>query len=366
LSNACDNWCPEVYRSLYVDRHNDDQLRISPCCQSATKLVPVKNFSFESDKYLQSIRTQFTNGEKPSACKRCWDDESLGKKSRRLSAIEFFDLPGPSDTVVLESFDHNATWACNLGCIMCGPQSSSTWATELNMSQLELVALGRKFQKQNKLLDYLNLSSIKKIHFNGGEPMLNDEQSKILEQIDLSTAFVSYNTNGTIYPSERIINLWKKTKLVKLFFSVDATASAFEYVRYPGKWDLLVNNIKTMRKELPSNIMFGFNVTVGSYNVLEMPLVYNWFMENLSTNREGDSSDFCWQLAYNYNISDLLPNVKQETISALSTIEQFSGIVHVLKSTMNNHNNNWITRLDQIDQRRNTRWRKSLQIGKYY
>ena len=366
MSNAYNNWCPEVYRSLYVDRHNDNQLRVAPCCQATMKTVPVENFNFNTNEYLQSIRQQFTDGKKPPACSRCWQDENIGKKSRRLSAVEFFDLPGPSDTVVLESVDHSATWACNLSCIMCGPQHSSTWATELNTSHQSLSAMGRKFQKQNKLFDYLDLTKVKKIHFNGGEPMLNNDQSDILKRIDLPNAFISYNTNGTVYPSLDIINLWKKTKLVKLFFSIDATDLAFEYIRHPGKWDMLVHNIKTMRKELPGNVMFGFNVTVGSYNVLEMPLVYNWFMENLSTNREGDTSDFCWQLAYNYNVTDLLPNVKQEAISVLSSIDQFSGLVKILKSTMNSHNDNWTQQLNQIDQRRNTSWRESLQIGKYY
>jgi sulfatase maturation enzyme AslB (radical SAM superfamily) len=328
--------------------------------------MPVENFDFNTNTYLQSIRQEFADGKKPMACSRCWQDESLGKKSRRLSAIEFFELPTKSNTVTLESVDHSATWACNLSCIMCGPQNSSTWATELNMSQQSLIAMGKKFQKQNKLFDYLDLSGIKKIHFNGGEPMLNDDQSDILRRIDLSNAFVSYNTNGTVYPSLDIINLWKKSKLVKLFFSIDATDTAFEYIRYPGKWNMLVNNIKTMRKELPSNVMFGINVTVGNYNVLEMPSVYKWFMENLSTNREGDSSDFCWQLAYNYNVTDLSLKIKQEAISALSLIDQFSGLVEILKSTTYSHNDNWMQQLNQIDQRRNTSWKESLQIGKYY
>ena len=355
-----------MYRSLFVDRFNDDQLRVAPCCQAATQTVPVENFDFASNKYLQSLREQFNSGQKPSACARCWQDEALGKKSRRLSAVEFFSLPDQSTKVVLESVDHSATWACNLGCIMCGPQNSSTWATELDLPAPTLTNMGRRFQKQNKLFDWLDTSNVKKIHFNGGEPLLNDEQSRTLERIDLSNAFVSYNTNGTVYPSERIVNLWKKTKLVKLFFSIDATEQAFEYIRYPGKWSTLTSNINAMRRELPGNVMFGVNVTVGSYNILELPLVYQWYMENLATNREGDGSDFCWQFAYNYDIAHLSTSIKQQAISMLAPIDQYQGIVNILKSTMNQHSDNWTKQLDQIDQRRKTNWRESLQIGKYY
>ena len=249
---------------------------------------------------------------------------------------------------------------------MCGPQNSSTWATELDLPAPTLTNMGRRFQKQNKLFDWLDTSNVKKIHFNGGEPLLNDEQSRTLERIDLSNAFVSYNTNGTVYPSERIVNLWKKTKLVKLFFSIDATEQAFEYIRYPGKWSTLTSNINAMRRELPGNVMFGVNVTVGSYNILELPLVYQWYMENLATNREGDGSDFCWQFAYNYDIAHLSTSIKQQAISMLAPIDQYQGIVNILKSTMNQHSDNWTKQLDQIDQRRKTNWRESLQIGKYY
>jgi organic radical activating enzyme len=104
---------------------------------------------------------------------------------------------------------------------------------------------------------------IKKIHFNGGEPMLNKDQVSLLDRLDLSNVFISYNTNGTVYPDQKIIDLWKQAKLVKLFFSIDATEQAFEYIRYPAKWAEVADNMIRMRDELPSNVMFGINATVG-------------------------------------------------------------------------------------------------------
>jgi len=365
------NWCPEIYRGVFIDRVNDNKIRIAPCCQAQSTVELVDNFNFETNPYLTRLREQFAHGEYPDECNMCWKVEKHGHKSRRQSAIEFFDLSTPDTTVILEGLDHSATWACNLACVMCGPQNSSTWATELDYTKNELIDIGRQFQKSNNFLDKLDLSNIKKIHFNGGEPMLNNEQTHLLENLEqqgvLKNTFISYNTNGTVMPSDKIINLWGKSRLVKLFFSIDGTDSAFEYVRYPGKWDKVSNNLLEMKKQLPSNVMFGFNSAVGCYNLFEMAEVYRWFSQYLQRNREGDPSDFNWQFVSNFDIKNLNQQAKISAIKCLDTIPQLQGLVKYIKSTLNYaENNEWMDRLDIIDQRRGTSWRTSLQIGKYY
>jgi MoaA/NifB/PqqE/SkfB family radical SAM enzyme len=352
---------------MFIDRYNDDQVRVAPCCQSASAVEPLQNFNFKSSPHLLKIRQQFDQGLKPVACNRCWDSEKHGHKSRRQSAIEFFNLPIEDNTVVFESLDHSATWACNLACIMCGPHNSSTWATELALSTTALIRLGRRSQKKNKIHDLLNFSEIKKIHFNGGEPLLNSDQFEILNRIDLSKTVISYNTNGTIWPSDQLIELWSRAKLVKLFFSIDAVDQQFEYIRYPADWVQVSNNIIKMKQELPSNVMFSFNSTVGCYNAFEILDVWQWFEKNLSTNREGDVSDFCLQLAHNYDIANLALIAKQDIIEQSSKIPQLAIITNYTRSVIDRPGSlGWQHKLNQIDQGRGTDWKSTLKIGKYY
>jgi len=364
------NWCPEIYRSIYIDRVNDNDISVAPCCQAGSKIEAVDTFDFYKSPHLTYLRSEFARGVNPSECSRCWDAEAIGHKSRRQGAIEFYNLP-PSDLVELACIDHSATWACNLACIMCGPENSSLWATELNYTQTKLINIGRKFQKSNNFLDRLDFTNIQKIHFNGGEPLLNNDQIKLLEKLKeqdvLKNTFISYNTNGTVIPNNKIIDLWSSAKLVKLFFSIDATELAFEYVRWPGNWESVSNNIIAMKKSLPGNVMFGVNMTVGCYNIFETLNVWQWFSENLQTNREGDKSDFCWQLANNFNIKFLPIVVKNHVIDHLGSIPELSEIVNYIKNTLTiNEDNNWTLKLDKIDNKRNTNWRNSLAIGKYY
>lgn len=365
------NWCPEVYRSVFIDRQNDDRIRVAPCCNAEYREEAVDTFNFHTSPYLNELRNQFDQGQRPDACRRCWHAEELGQKSRRQSAIEFFEINDSTTTVRLESIDHSATWACNLACVMCGPQLSSTWAKELELSSNDLVDMGRRFQKSNNFLEHLDLTYIKKVHFNGGEPLLNNDQTELLKRLDqegvLGNVFISYNTNGTVWPTDQVIDLWSRARLVKLFFSIDATGDGYEYVRYPGKWEEVCQNIQRMKEQLPSNVMFGFNVAVGAYNVFEIMDVWSWFDRHLQTNREGDPSDFCWQLVYNFDIKNLNLAAKEHAIIELLHSDKFQGIVDYLKSTINyKHSDDWTIKLDKIDQRRQTDWRQTMRVGKYY
>ena len=371
MSKNYNNWCPEVYRGVFIDRFNDTKIQVGPCCNSFLNKEPADTFSFHTSPTLTRIRQDFDQGLKPRECNRCWDAEAAGRKSRREDAIEFFNLPTPDTTIKLESLDYSATWACNLACVMCGPWLSSTWAAELNLNSDELFQIGRKFQRSNNIVDLIDFSSIKKLHFNGGEPMLNNDQLTILKKMDenrvLKDAMISYNTNGTVWPSEEIFKLWKKAKLVKIYFSIDATDAGYEYIRYPGKWNEVTSNMLKLKSDGPNNMMFGFNVAIGGYNIFEVADVWKWFNTNLKTNREGDPSDWCWQPVTEYDFKYLNKVAKHQAIEKLSAIDGLSKIVNYLNTTLDqDESRNWIDAFDKIDARRGTNWKQSLQIGKYY
>ena len=157
-----DNWCPEIYRSMFIDRHNNNQIRVAPCCQAKSVVESTDGFNFKTSEYLTQLREKFDRNERPTECNACWKVEDLGHKSRRHSAIEFFQLDTIDRSVCLQSIDHSATWACNLACIMCGPQNSSLWAKQQNLNKSELHVLGRQFQKSNNFLEIIDTTQVKK------------------------------------------------------------------------------------------------------------------------------------------------------------------------------------------------------------
>jgi hypothetical protein len=71
------NYCPEIYKGLFVDRWNDDHIKVGPCCQSTIEKTPTKDFNFTTNSHLQDLREQFNQGKKPKECNRCWHVESV-------------------------------------------------------------------------------------------------------------------------------------------------------------------------------------------------------------------------------------------------------------------------------------------------
>ena len=358
MSKNSDSWCPEIYRGLFLHPVGKNAVGVAPCCQADTQTTVNSEFDFLTDTYLDTLRTQ----SKPAACHRCWHTEDLGGYSKRQSSIDFYKKE-PSNQIELNALEYNVVWACNLACIMCGPQNSSSWARELNVTD----QYDRADQTKNDIIKKLDKSKLSRIHFNGGEPLINDEHIKLLDQVEvLDQCKITYNTNGTCLPSDRVLAAWEKSKMVRLFFSIDATADAFEYVRWPGRWATIQNNVQWFIDRSPSNVMFGLNVTVGTYNVLELADLHDWYLTAMPKNREGDQSDFCWQIAYNFDPRWAIEDVKQEVIDVLKNREPFDSLIAYLENTKSHESDSWTHKLDTIDHRRKLDWRAVLKIGKYY
>ena len=361
MLNDLDNWCADIYRGIFIDRFNDTHVKVAPCCQSGAVVEPLETFKFTDSTHLTTLRNKFNLGEKPKECNRCWHDEQLGQTSRRLNISA---NQSPDTTIELENVTYYSTWACNLACVMCNAGYSSTWAQELNIDSGTLEKIGRKFNKSNKFLDQLDFSKVKRIHFNGGEPLLNNEHLTVLEKFDeigiLNSTNLSYNTNGTQYPSTKTLELWSRAQQVLLWFSIDGTQDSFEYIRYPGNWAKTSANLIKIKDTMPANIKFGFNVTVGCYNVFEIVDVLDW------VNKKFPTADFGSQIAYNFDPSALNVSAKQAAIDHLKEHTEFSGIVNHLIATLDLEKSEWINALGTIDQRRGTDWKRSLKVSEFY
>ena len=362
--------CPEIFKNVFINRINNDNVYVAPCCQSRGHSIRTNAFDFKHDKHLTYLRNEFLSGKKPKECDSCWKVENVGHKSRRQSAIEYHN--NKKDTKVnLESIDFNVTWACNLACIMCGPECSSTWAKELGIDADRRISLGVSQRNSNNIIDNITFENVKKVHFNGGEPFINNDHFKFLKSLktqkSLGDVLLSYNTNGTFFPSESIVDLWQEVNLVKIFFSIDATHDAFNYIRYPANWEFVEENMLKMKEKLPSNVVFGINATVGCYNLFEILDVKKWFDRYLSTNKEGDLSDFNWQIANNFHPKNLTKDIRNDISSHLENDNVLKNISFLLKNDdISDINYQWIDNLDEIDKRRGTDWKKSLKIGNYF
>jgi len=356
--------CPEIFNGLFLHPSGKDQINYSPCCQAHTKTTGVENFNFKTDENLLRLRSENISGLKSSECERCWTAEENNHTSKRQSSINYCKQNNISKSESILFLEYNSTWSCNLKCIMCSPEYSSSLAKESGAIDVELKESNIN-RKLNNIIDRLDLSEARRIHFNGGEPLINNNHKEVIEKVkDKSNLSISYNTNGTKRVNQEILNLWSQCKYVRIFFSIDAIGTAFDYIRYGALWSEVKENLEWYKNNVPSNVMFGLNVTVGSYNILEIPELFNWYKNNFSSNRDGDITEFNWQFAYNYPMGAITQNVKEVALDELKVYAELEPLYNSLLECKTTDKLSF-TMLDKIDIRRNTSWRNSLRIGNY-
>lgn len=305
--------CIDVYKNLNI-QIIDDSIAISPCC-----LYPVNKtneIKFHTNPILVDPRNQWNNNISPDGCIACKLAEDSGNSSRRHGSNQWYADHGYNNTdVELLRIDYWTGDTCNLRCAICGPNNSSAWKEELQIPST------KRKQTVNYAWKDLDLSKLKMIHFNGGEPLLSKEHIIFLDTVpDKSQVIINYNTNGTIKPTAQLLTLWSKFKLVQLDFSIDDIGDRFEYQRYPAKWVDVVENLKWYIDNSPVNCMFAVNTTVSILNQNNLVNLNTWLADNFAANRVTDPIEHRTQA-----VQGVLSKLTTQAIEYLDACDQRRG-----------------------------------------
>jgi sulfatase maturation enzyme AslB (radical SAM superfamily) len=319
----------------WVHLSADTDGTFSPCClyQGTIKADDNKKHITEgvtvsevwNSNYMQDLRTQFLNNKQPHECRYCWDLEDGGMKSKRINDLDRFYDPLATYEAVTDKkpvyFDLKLGSICNLKCRICTYENSTKWAKDAKALKLADEGLVDYYLANSRwaedypefwqdLLQYTD--DVVQIDFAGGDPLLIKEHYRFLEmlvkQTDVSNMAIHYNTNGTVLPSDHILNnVWPKFKCVEIMLSIDALEEKFEYQRHGAKWTTVVKNIARFRKF--NNIVLQVCHTVNILNVLDICSFVVWAEDN------------CLEIYFNmlyhpahYNIKNL-PLVAKQALS---------------------------------------------------
>jgi MoaA/NifB/PqqE/SkfB family radical SAM enzyme len=176
---------------------------------------------------------------------------------------------------------------------MCSPHDSSSWIKEwkLQYPKYKTIELQQDQHWDDRNRDYTwyqkgsfldtmkeQSANIRELYFAGGEPLLIPEHYKILEFMvetgNSKNCVLRYNSNGMELP-EKLFDLWNHFKQVKFNFSIDAFGERNDYIRYPSKWDTVVNNLKRL-DDTPDNIVVNIACAVQLLNVMYVPELVHW------------------------------------------------------------------------------------------
>ena len=260
-----------------------------------------------NSEQMRNTRLQMLNGEVPLSCRKCFEEEAKGIKSKRnwetevwnerVDVQEIVDQTHDDGTlpVNIPYFDLRLGNLCNLKCIMCSPHDSSKWVKDwkLQYPKYELIDLKQDqgwdpsfdyvWYKKSSFLDSVKNQAhhIKELYFAGGEPLLIPEHYAILQfMIDEGYAkdcILRYNSNATDI-SQRLLDMWEYFKEVKFNFSIDSVGEKNDYIRHPSKWDSIVSNMHLL-DNTSDHITVNLACAVQLLNVHSLAELAQWKLD---------------------------------------------------------------------------------------
>jgi organic radical activating enzyme len=352
-------YCERIYKSLYVEKNDNGEYGISPCCVSPVQPVDVINFY--EDKHLNYYRSTNQDDIKIKECKYCWSAEDLGINSYRKTNND--DCQNPYE-VKLNFLDYNVTPVCNAKCIVCSSHYSSSWAAEdKKFNRIHDIRSVNNILKSNYPLN-LDLTNLSRIYFNGGEPFLSDDIEIVLAEIEkqqngLHRLKIEISTNGSIFPSEKQIELIKKSKKCELRISIDAIEEQFEYIRYPLIWKEVQENILKIANLSPK-IRIIISPNIGVHNILEVKKLEDWTKE--LQNSISNSVELCFHATRGpLSLANVSSNLKLEIKKNMLTDN--IAVIQMLENSPSQVNNQkWISWLSTIDWRRSLNWKDTFKL----
>ena len=309
-------FCDKPFNHNYV--HPNGKMRL--CCTTIQDLPTDNNYNlFDANKHsiddywnsnrMREIRRKMIAGEKIRDCERCYRQEEQGAESlRSTEGMDEFII----DTLPDGTYQKSATTMqiqlgniCNLKCKMCSQMYSHMhgmetkeigeqdpewlhWVKEQGANVNNWTnELGTKQEwyrsKETKLKMFGHISrNITQLVVIGGEPTLIPEFYELFEYCDqqgtLEDKNVTIVTNLT-NTNPRLTKWLPKLKKWQIWASVDGVGERTEYIRYPSKWNTILNSLEFYRNILNENGNITLSPAVQLLNIDQLDDIVKWWLD---------------------------------------------------------------------------------------
>ena len=214
---------------------------------------------FHTDTMLADRKLMLEDKSCASCHHGCYKYEDQGLPSKRLQDQNgqfISDLGSP-----LKSLTISLSTDCNMTCMYCGPEWSSSWQKDIDKNgQYKLDGLPDIQQRKNDswsqlwskmkqkargveskffhlLLKEIKLATqLEKLVILGGEPLLNNQLFQVLDEVPKTKITI---VTGLGVSNDRLRMVLEKTKGMDIQFDVsgETTGKLFELIRYGITWE---------------------------------------------------------------------------------------------------------------------------------
>lgn len=300
---------------MWSHMSNEPGGTVRSCCIATNRVMDDLNRDFNlgttnpveilRSSNMQQMRNHLRSNQLIKNCETCWIDEANGKESKRQKYNEYYKnwygdtgiAWSEEGTEYVKLLDMQLIFdnTCNLKCRSCNANYSSKWVEEANDRKVP-------YWKTESDIDMMDMENSKfwtefdiwtkdlqRLEIMGGEPFYVKEfknfVDKLVESGKSRDIDLSLSTNGTIVDEMFLDKIVKNFKRVSFSVSIDGIGKRFEYLRHPGNWDSVKENLdyfyKLHNSEYPVTIQITHTVT--SLNVMYMPEFYDYFEKTYPT-----------------------------------------------------------------------------------
>lgn len=309
-------FCEKPFNHNYI--HTNGKMRL--CCTTIQDLPTDNNYNlFDANTHsirdywnsnrMKEIRRKMIAGDKIRDCERCYRQEEQGVQSLRSTGgmAEFIAKTEEDGT-----FNNPATTMqiqlgniCNLKCKMCSQMYShmhgmetrdigkqdpewlhwvkeqganvNNWTNELGVKQ----EWYKNIEFKSKMFEHIS-QNILHLNIIGGEPTLIPEFYELFEYCDkqgtLGDKTVTLVTNLTNTNSK--LTTWlPKLKNWSIWASVDGVEARTEYIRYPSKWNKIIESLEFYRKLLGTNGNITLSPAIQLLNIDQLDDIIKWWLD---------------------------------------------------------------------------------------
>jgi MoaA/NifB/PqqE/SkfB family radical SAM enzyme len=270
-------FCAAPWRGLHINPRGD----VKTCCAGDPNMLG--NLDTHSitqilnSDLMAQVRSEIAQGRAHQYCSNCVKAERFGADSERKwhnDTNPNFDYATAGDQYhypVIVDVRWNTT--CNLSCNYCSEWASSKWSA---LKGIPFKSGSRPYYEQ--VCDFLeqHKSHIQDVALVGGEPLLLPENERLLDVIPEDCAVTLITNMNVDLSKNKIFQKLAQRKKVGWSMSFDNIGSQFEYVRYGGNWNMLTENLATVKDLFTKGQWGGIHAVYNIYNATRITEFREW------------------------------------------------------------------------------------------
>jgi len=242
------------------------------------------------------MRNRIRDGQDIHNCETCWVDERNGKESKRQQYNNYYKEWYGDDCINFQDEPHRLIDVqlifdntCNLKCRSCNTNYSSKWreesidrnipfwetTAEINMNDIERSAFWRTMDEWTE--------GVMRMEIMGGEPFYMKEFKQFVDYLietgRSKNVALTLSTNGTIADRDFLAKMVANFRDIAFSVSIDGIEDKFTYLRHPGKWDVVKDNLDYYYElhNSDNSVFVQITHTVTALNIMYLPEFHEYF-----------------------------------------------------------------------------------------